>query len=99
MSFLGFPKIEVSSIRAEITPACTFEPKLLLVMLYPFWVRMEERRLLTVVFPLVPVTAITVLGLVRCFKKSGASLMAIFPGRNVAFLPNNFIRNCANLAT
>lgn len=54
--------------------------------------------MLTVVFPLVPVTQITVSGSVRCPKKSFEILRATSPGKKVAFLPSIFKRNLASFA-
>ena len=53
----------------------------------------------TVVLPLVPVTPIIVLGFSNLPKKSGHILIAIFPGKLVAFLPVSFNMNDTLFAT
>ena len=64
-------------------PLATLEPARLMSTRWPSFSRVSARRLLTVVLPLVPVTAMMVLGRPTYFRKSGHSFRARVPGKSV----------------
>jgi hypothetical protein len=77
--------------KAHAIPVAVFEPRRLSMTLSPCFFNAIVRRLATVVFPLVPVTAIMRSGLPIKVRNEGHNLNATTPGRYVALRPN--IRN------